>query len=37
MTYTYDPQGNWTKAIVKSKMGKQPSRPAFEIIRAISY
>ena len=37
VTYTYDPQGNWTKAIVKSKMGKQPSRPAFEIIRAISY
>lgn len=37
MTYTYDPQGNWTKAIVKSKTGKQPSRPAFEIIRAISY
>jgi hypothetical protein len=37
MTYTYDSQGNWTKAIVKSKMGKQPSRPAFEIIRAISY
>ena len=37
MTYTYDPQGNWTKVVVNSKTGKQPSQKAFEIIRTINY
>ena len=37
MAYTYDPQGNWTKVVVNSKMGRQPSQKAFEINREISY
>lgn len=37
ISYTYDPQGNWTKAVVISKVGKDPSRKAFEIIREITY
>jgi hypothetical protein len=37
MAYTYDPQGNWTKATVYSKTGKHPRRTAFVINRAISY
>ena len=37
MTYTYDPQGNWTKVVVNSKTGKQPSQKAFIIERSIEY
>ena len=37
MTYTYDPQGNWTKAVVNSKTGKQASQKAFVIERSIEY
>jgi len=37
MTYTYDAQGNWTKAVIQSKSGKSPSQKAFEINRSIEY
>ncbi len=37
MTYTYDSQGNWTKASVFTKSGRQPRQKAFEIIREITY
>ena len=36
-TYTYDEKGNWTKAVVYSKAGKDPRTLAFTITRAITY
>lgn len=36
-TYTYDAQGNWTKAVVYSKSGNDPRRLAFSINRTITY
>lgn len=37
IVYDYDSKGNWTKAVVYSKMGKQPRQTSFVIERNIQY
>ena len=37
LNYTYDNQGNWTKAIVFSRYGKSKPKMAFTILRTITY
>ena len=35
ITYTYGTQGNWTKAVIKSKAGKAPAQTVITITRVI--